>query len=55
MVSKSYQELSEEKVELFVESNMFELLTPLMELMSRSDKRDQRKVQKIKNELSTTN
>lgn len=52
MVLTSYPDLSEEKVERFVSSNVFELMTPLIALMSKAEKVDKRRTDKAKNELS---
>lgn len=43
MVRKSYPELSESRAELFVTSNVFGLVEPLVQLMGRAEKYDQRK------------
>lgn len=37
MVEKSYPTMDEEKIELFVTSNMFQLMEPLIQLISRQE------------------
>lgn len=49
MVKTSYPDLLDEKIDRFVTSNAFNLLDPLMNLMSRTEKVNPRRVQ---NELS---
>jgi hypothetical protein len=44
MVKKSYPDLSEEKIELFVTSNVFLLMEPLLKLISRQEVIDPRHV-----------
>jgi hypothetical protein len=47
MVKNSYPALSDDKVEKFVTSNAFELLEPLMSLMNRSERANQRKAKAV--------
>lgn len=52
MVSNSYPDLSEEKVENFVISNLFQLIEPLSRVVFKQEKAEPRKVLKVQNELS---
>lgn len=51
MVSTSYPDLSEEKVELFVMSNAFNLMDPLLQLINRQETIAPRQAEAAKNDL----
>jgi hypothetical protein len=53
MVKNSYPEDDESKIEEFVVGNTFELIEPLMSLISRQETANPRRVEKAKNELSS--
>lgn len=48
MVKNSYPDLTDEKAELFVTSNLFQLVEPLVQLMGRAEKFDKRRVEAVR-------
>ena len=55
MVARSYPDLSEDKVEIFVMSNLFQLIEPLSKLIFRQTQANKRKATQFQNELSKDN